>query len=100
MARDVHPLLGAWLSTDGKKAYGLLLLDAEAKGKVECGVIVPRSLIRPPWAGKCGKRNRTAGWIFTCHSFELLRPNRRVLNIMPGVERTLILVAKIMQTRK
>ena len=28
-----------------------------------CGVIAPRSLTRPPWAGKCGKRNRAAGWL-------------------------------------
>ena len=66
MAADIRPSLGHWLSTcgaGGKKAYGLLLLVAEACGKVVCGVIDPRSLTRPPWAGKCGKRNRAAGWL-------------------------------------
>jgi hypothetical protein len=65
MAVDSHPSLGLWVSTrfDGKNAYGSLLLVAEACGKVVCGVMAPRSLTRPPWAGKCGKRNRAAGWL-------------------------------------
>ena len=42
---------------------GGLLLDAEACGKVVCGVMVPRSLIRPPWVVKRGKRYLAAGWL-------------------------------------
>ena len=66
VAADIHPSSGPWLSTrgaGGKKTYGLLLLVAEACGNVVCGVIAPRSLTRPPWAGKCGKRKRAAGWL-------------------------------------
>ena len=65
MAADSHPSLGLWVSTrlDGTNAYGSLLLVAEACGKVVCGVMAPRSLTRPPWVGKCGKRKRAAGWL-------------------------------------
>ena len=66
MAVDSYPSLGLWISTlgaGGRNAYASLLLVAEACGKVVCGVMAPCSLIRPPWAGKCGKRNRAAGWL-------------------------------------
>ena len=61
---DVHPSLGAWICAGGNKTNGLLLLDAAAEGNVECGVMAPRSLIRPPWVGKWENRWRIYVYIY------------------------------------